>query len=333
MNVLFYGGCHAYVLKNTFESFASEGHNFDYLINFDLIRNNKPFPWGKARGYDVIVFSPIQHADYRTELLKEFCEKHGIKYISYPWMQWNGYFPEAKKGDFLGGVSWMYPTLYDKKNRKYKKNFFIENLHNSNKMLRDFELKHEVDISIYSFIENNFRNKRLFLTPDHPTGFMYRYLVKEISDKFSIDIDMSYWLSAYEPQGGIKLPIRPGVAEALDLNFFDADFENCTAFGDLTMPWSAYLQLYDMKGGEILEAKSTTIIKDRPVTRTELASTEFTVVSAGDIIIFSKEDMPPIEGHIFGTVLLGRKAKYANLSKYSGYLFINHWIEKKIGLV
>ncbi|WP_182913792.1 hypothetical protein [Sphingobium terrigena] len=321
------------MLKNTFESFSLGDHNFDCLINFDLIRKNKPFPWAKARKYDAIVFSPIQHADYRTELLKEFCEKHGIKYISYPWMQWNGYFPEAKKGEFLGGVSWMYPVLYDKKKNNFKNKYFIENLRHSDKLIQDFEIKHEVDIRISNFIENNFRNKRLFLTPDHPTAFMYRYLVNEVADKLSINMDMSYWLSAYEPQGGIKLPIRPGVAEALDLDFVDADFENCTAFGDLTMPWSAYLQLYDMKDGVILEAKSTTIIKDRAVTRTELASTEFTVVSPGDIIIFSTDGMPSIDGHVFGKSLLAKRSKYAKFSNYKGYLFINHWIEKKIGLI
>jgi len=333
LNVLFYGGCHAYVLKNTFNAFAPNGHSFDCLINFDLIRANEPFPWAKMKNFDAIVFSPIQHEDYKTELLKKFCDDHGIKHIAYPWMQWNGYFPAVKKGDFLGGVSWQYPDLYGPKAKPPEKRFILDNLDQSDEILRNFEKRHDVDVVISYFVRNNYRKRRLFLTPDHPTAFMYRYLVREIAEKLGIKLDASYWLSAYEPQAGIKLPIRPGVAEALELDFVDADFENSTAFGNMTLPWSGYVQLYELKGGRVLEAKAATIIKGRPVARAELAPSEFTSVRAGDIIVFEEDSKKSLDGHWHGSVLLGRSTLYSKMSSHRGYLYKDHWREKKVGLI
>lgn len=332
MNVLFYGGCHAYVLKNTFKAFASEDHNFDCLINFDLIRSGKPFPWNKALEYDAIVFSPIKHVDYPTEKLIKFCDKHGIRHISYPWMQWNGYFPDVKKGDFLNGISWMYPNMHED-DGGLSPDRIKENFETSNALLSKFESHHQTDISIYRFVRENFREKRLFLTPDHPTAFLYKHLVRRVADRLDIDLDLSYWLSAHEPQGGIKVPIRPGVAEVLDLDFVDADFENCTAFGTMTFPWLAYVQLYELKAGRIFEAKTTTIIKDHPVDRTKLKPSEMMTISAGDFMVFEAAQQEPEHGHIFGEILLARKSQYSKMTRKSGYVFANHWTEKKIGLI
>jgi len=100
MKVLFYGGCHAPILCQIFKRHATSvtADSFEFLVNFKIIDSGKPFPYSDAKKYSTVVMSPINNqGQWNTEHLLEFCRSNGIKTVVFPWLQWNGYFPEVEK--------------------------------------------------------------------------------------------------------------------------------------------------------------------------------------------------------------------------------------------
>lgn len=89
-----------------------------------------------------------------------------------------------------------------------------------------------VDFKISPYIADNFDKKQLFLTPDHPSTELYKHAVRIIAEAINIRIDPSFYGSNIEIQEGIRTPILPGVAAALNLNFSAADWCNNEFLGD-----------------------------------------------------------------------------------------------------
>ena len=258
MKLLIYGGCHAEALRRIFDKYSLSELTVDTLVNFQIIAEKTPFPYKDLRNFDFILFNPIlNQGEYNTSNIEDHCKRFGIPFLRYPWLQWGGYWPEPKKRNWGENREWgifflkehsaryscqsdrahdesgsferYYESLFEKKSFEHIMEREVEK---TTKQLIFREAEGGVDFSISTHINENFHKKRLFLTPDHPSIELYKYLVKQIAQALNIRIDPSFYSSNIEIQEGIRTPILPGVAAALNLNFSASDWCNKEFLGD-----------------------------------------------------------------------------------------------------
>ncbi|RWX78764.1 hypothetical protein EPK99_09245 [Neorhizobium lilium] len=221
MKIFFYGGCHAQVFARVFREWGS-ADVCDVVVNYELIASNLPFPYERLHNYDAVVFSPINNKDeYNTKYIEDYCNKHGIKSISYPWMQWNGYHPFTEKREFLGLNHW-FPVGHDLEPDQARIEI-VKSAEITTDRLKQHEETNRTNLKISDFILKYYRDTRLFLTPDHPSNVLYRYAVWEISKRLSIDVSHDFYRYEQLLQPEIILPIQPAVSAALDLRFEASD--------------------------------------------------------------------------------------------------------------
>jgi len=258
--VLFYGACHATIFARVYETFCTDfSYSFDRITNYEIISQGIPFPYDRISEWDIVVFSPIlNHAGYETARVIDVCIKNNVKYVCYPHLHWRGYFPYVEEGNFVDMPFWHYPAsvalastsddfeaYVQNFNRPFKEDYHLfENLEFSTHKLQETEKLGECSFTISDFVKIEFRNKRLFLIPGHPTQTLYVETIRRLNEHLNLPLDPSYMYSASEPQDGVKLPIHPDVSERLGLRFQDADFQNNTSlFGSRTITWTDYLRL------------------------------------------------------------------------------------------
>ncbi|RYE40651.1 MAG: hypothetical protein EOP24_40055 [Hyphomicrobiales bacterium] len=183
---------------------------------------------------DAVVYSPIRNkGEWNTSHLEERCRQLGIKTVTYPWLQWNGYFTNVAKPENLPPHLWCLAGLID----LLEEGASLEQLlHEAEDGARfkdaagpysDYSFselrKHEadIDIKISGFIEQEFRNQRLFLTPDHPTSAMYAWVCTQIADRLGVGIAFDVGPAQLHKD---VYPILPSIAAALGLNFSSTEF-------------------------------------------------------------------------------------------------------------
>jgi hypothetical protein len=257
MRVLFYGGCHAAALRKIFDRYAPEIEHVDHLTNFRLIQAKAPFPYSSLNRFDWVVFNPILNKqDYNTTNLREYCRGHGIRCISYPWLQWGGYFPGVTKTPPPWYSGWWISGLDVVAEKAGSFDAFCDAVLHGNALAEDAlsrldatttflrRLESHADLSVVPFILDNFRDQRLFLTPDHANTALYKHLVWQIADALSCRIDESFYHSTREVQEGITMPILPSVGRALGLKFPAGDFENTFVLGHRVFSLVEFLKLH-----------------------------------------------------------------------------------------
>lgn len=98
------------------------------------------------------------------------------------------------------------------------------------------------DIKCAEYIEKNYKSKRLFYEPEHPTNIMFEYICRNlldllgISDLIHTDVNLGYY----------ETPIYPEVRNALDLTF-DTEmvrFENDERRLDVICSHEEYIKQY-----------------------------------------------------------------------------------------
>jgi hypothetical protein len=277
MRVLFYGGCHAAAFRKIFDRFAIGVEHVDHLTNFRLIRANEPMPYEKikAAGFDWIIFNPIRNKEsYNTSHLEEFCRRNGIRFLRFPWLQWEGYFPTMKKAAPSWYSGWWCSGLDDLAEKSSSFEEFrdavlygkalaseaVKHIEVTTEFMR--RLEEGADLKVLPYILENYQTERLFLTPDHATTRLYQFLVRRIAEAIGCQIDESFYYSTTEIQAGISLPVLPSVGRALGLNFAAADFSNNLILGSSTLPLADYLKLHFYKGDiRLATARHTTRLR------------------------------------------------------------------------
>lgn len=344
--VLFYGACHATIFARIFEQFCTDfSYSFDVITNYQIIHQGIPFPYERIGEWDIVVFSPIfNYAEYETTLLKKACDKSNVRYICYPYLDWRGYFPYMKDAYFINMRLWHYPqsialartapdfpSYSEEFNKLFRDDDYIfKNLESSTEHLRENEKLGGCDFIISDYILNEYRNKRLFLIPAHPTQVLYVETIKRLNEILRIPIDPAYFYSTAEPQEGVKVPIHPELSLRLGLNFQDADFQNNTSsFATRNIPWSDYLKLAygSGRGSTMWEASSATAIKRVLQSSDSLDGDKYIRVPKGTILqAFAKptEDFLHLEVDITWTDPLLRQ-KLMNWN--SVYIYKEHWQE------
>jgi Polysaccharide biosynthesis enzyme WcbI len=257
MKLLIYGGCHASAIKFILDKYSLCDVVVDTLVNYRLISTREPFPFDRLLQYDFVLFNPIlNRAEYNTTLVEDHCRAKGIRFFKYPWLQWGGYWPLPKKRTWGSNAEWAlfhqreqaekfaqkfsalgaqqqfeayYESLFE--GAQYQ-SLMEQEVEKTTRQLQSREKEEGVDIKISDYILENYREKQLFLTPDHPTVELYKFVVPHIASALGISLDPSFASSRVEIQEGIRTPILPGVADALGLAFHAADWGNDEFLGD-----------------------------------------------------------------------------------------------------
>ena len=260
--VLLYGGCHALILRDLLTMYFADRVVATLLVNFEMIRSGKPFPYEELRNYDVVFYSPIENkGEYNTVHLAEACRAIGVDAICYPWMEWHGYCPGATKGDFKKRFQWRYPALVeaaagfgsfpafvDWAIDAFPDDATIDNcLARSTAMLRLSEERHDMPVRISDFIVERHRHSRLFLISDHPSLALYLHVLRQMLALIGIEGSGPCARLAQheeEPQWRWRTPIFPRVAARLDLRFCDTRWVDDEIVPKRSLDLRSYLLLY-----------------------------------------------------------------------------------------
>lgn len=269
--VLLYGGCHALVLRDLLTTYFGDRVAATLLVNFELIRKGAPFPYEELRGYDIVVYSPIENkGEYNTDHLVEACRATGVEAICFPWLEWHGYCPGATKGEFKNRFQWRYPALIEAASAFASFEAFVDwaieafpddatieaAFVASTAMLRSAEDRHDMPIRVSGFILEHHRQSRLFLISDHPSLSLYLHVLRQLLALIGIVDDGLVCertaRSAQEPQWRWRTPILPRVARRLALRFADMDWIDDEIVPGRTLDLRSYLLLYYHRGSVIL---------------------------------------------------------------------------------
>lgn len=231
MKVLFYGGCHAEVLCDIFNKYCTTDFTGALITNYRLIERGEAFPYESLPDYDAVLFSPILNkGDYNTAHLREACAARQLKTICYPWLQWNGYYPGLRKYAEQG---WAYELLAERAKafsdfEAYKawvmQDPFTEAeilamSEQSLLRLREVETSEGISLRLSDLVEAHATSQRLFLTPDHPTLFVYKRLARDIARQLGVALADEFYDSVRELHPDQFVPILPAVERALGLGF------------------------------------------------------------------------------------------------------------------
>jgi len=337
MNVLFYGGCHAQVLHRIFsECFTSEISS-ELLINYKLIAELDGFPYEKLEGVDVVVYSPIVSKEHwNTIHLEKFCRENNIKTISYPWLEWHGYFPECSKGSFLGGRTWIYKKLEVLAKSIRTFDSFIravldvetiahENLEKTTGKLKHQEESCKLDVVVTDFIMKNYQEKRLFLLPDHPTKVLYEYVATAIADRLGLTFSSEFFQSMAEPQAGDEIPILPIVKKELGLRFEGERFANKEILKTAKIfSFTEYAEIFFFANKDFKFFSSTrpTFIKQELAYSADISSNRKMEVGTGTLIMASH-----VELHSDGHFILTNRQRSEEEVVSPFYIYSEHWSE------
>ena len=257
MKILFYGGCHAASLKQIFERWVPNVTKCNSLTNYQLIRTKQPVPYSDFEKYDVIIFNPIRNKEhYNTLYLEEYLSSKRIKYLKYPWIQWNGYFPNYSNisvgnwyqgwwpnnlKDLLGENSEFLSAGNALKLSDICEQRVLESFNETT--LRLTKNEHDCDLQLANFILENYQDYRLFLTPNHPSSHIYKYLSSEIAKLLDLTIDPAFFEIDDELQAGSSLPVLPFVKKILGLKFPSGCFTNKFVFNSSSLSVNEYVSL------------------------------------------------------------------------------------------
>jgi hypothetical protein len=240
--------------------FGKDVESVAHLTNFRLIRDRIPVPYEDFKGFDWVIFNPILNKEaYNTAHLEAFLKANGVRFLKYPWLQWEGYFPKFEKAIFPWYTGWWPGNLdtlpgtgedFDRfRGAIFRGEALVEqaqeHLDMTNRFLRRLEA--DVDLPISDYIQANYRQRRLFRTPDHPATPIYQYLVRMIESAIGCRVDESFHETAQEVQQGLQLPILPYVARALNLEFRSGDFEAVSLTGPNTIRLGDWMNLHFYK--------------------------------------------------------------------------------------
>jgi hypothetical protein len=218
--VTFYGSCQMTALAHMFAS----SHEIHCITNWTYILSGEELPaflWES----DVLVHQVYHgtgvNAPYSTEAVLEqlLHKKPWIITVSVPFMLFHGYFPHYKPHDPRDVITAEYP--YGKFPCVPPPDIIIteDDVRDRAEVALDGLRRHdaECDVKIAPFVEENWRHRRLFHSPQHPSDEILKHVAQQIADRLG-------WTVEYVGKSKGMLedhlpPVLPHVAEILALEF------------------------------------------------------------------------------------------------------------------
>ena len=261
-----YGNCQAAALAKCLDCISDFKNKYKY-VRLKAVQRNKlsdiNLIESKFSKLDLLIYQHISD-DYKipelaTRRLLNFLPNNAIS-ISIPSLYFNAYFPHLSPYSQLHSIT---NFVHDYNIMAgYVNNIPADRLYNIiksidfysqeevNNFVRQsiFELEKReassnVDIPISQFISKFYKKEKLFNQFNHPTGFIFIFLVSSILKILNISFEDSEMesIKVSDPLGAVFYPIYPSTAYHLDLKFSN-DFTNDKVQGIQDKKYS-YLEL------------------------------------------------------------------------------------------
>lgn len=239
--ILIYAGCHGKIISDFLS--LDKNINISFIQNWEYIRDGIPFPLSELKKCDVFIYSPIYNKDnYNTDkILNEISDFH-IKSISFPWLQWNGYFPFYKQhGGLISNNSYQWWYCSFLKELALKTSSFqdfcykslsddlidhetIKNLANDslNRLSTEGESDSLCCFNLSNLIRSSYTEEQLFLIPDHPSNLIYQKIFYILAHILNIKLSEDHYKFINQSNlfhSDSRVPILPCVSKALNLKF------------------------------------------------------------------------------------------------------------------
>lgn len=284
MKYTIYGNCQAIALAKVMSVNEKFIQRYSFVRLKPVHRMNlnemNSFKKNLISTLDLILAQPVSE-EFRgggfgsKEILKKI--KHAKK-IVYPSMQFYGYFPGMSNFKFKKNVlaqeyikqkiginlndlfhydfilkSYLNNTLVDDVEKLffsidlYSKEFVNNEFLKTMNHLKIKEQEYSVDIRISSYIESNFRDRKLFYTPRHPTSELFVYVASEVFayvGNDTLDEDTKRRMHCKDPLSHISYPIPDSVIRHLGCKFDDKWMKTPLTSLNILEMIKIYYQLY-----------------------------------------------------------------------------------------
>lgn len=203
-NIVYYSNCQ-FMGLNFFLNKTIKNLKSFHIINYQLIKEDKPIPINILQKADIFIYQPIdkKHNIYSTDKTVEnniltHLRSDCIK-ISYPYIYhsslWIFLLPSFADG-FIANYSQINHYVNTEpitklKNKGYSLNKVLQ-MYRDGKIDFEFNNRYEIsikilkekesicDVKVSDFIEKNIRKRKLFFTQNHPTTCVFIHCVNQI---------------------------------------------------------------------------------------------------------------------------------------------------------
>lgn len=204
INIVFYGNCQCHVLSNIFNSIIDKTkYNIKDVSNYKLIKNNDILPEEVFKNADVLIYQPLNgHGKLDSDyIISNIISKNCIT-VSFPYLYFLGYFP-----DYIDledeKLPYQYKGINDiiEKNKNVSKGDLLDIIFNimkggyvsGNEIIDKFnysinklkEKEEKCDLKYSQFIIDNYKDKKLFHSPNHPSNVVLNKLFNDIIIKLN----------------------------------------------------------------------------------------------------------------------------------------------------
>ncbi len=353
-----YGNCQSEFIANLLNKSS-------YIRNKYIICK---FPWiqkiedEKQTGFDINVMNQLSlfihmHVErdnvfgekLSTDAFLKLLNKDCIK-ITIPFSYFNGYFPQYMRNyrndDLRRGeghvpygdkkINDYLEAGYDidgvvtklKSSNLFSQREILDNLNDTIQELQKREKKSDIKIS--DFIIENYKKRRLFYTPSHPTNYLLAEVVGRILDFLGVDRELEEYNDLPE-NDTYEMFIYPCVKKELELEFAADKFVLCKWQGGKKKDLKGYVEEYE----------KFCFPERNPYLATELRNINVSsVLELEEITSFRRMPVVRISGRVLHLALyltmnkLGKgtilKIKKEYAPKYSYILYLYNLTESKI---
>lgn len=169
---------------------AFKNSNIKVLKNYMYINEKRDVPVNELSGADVFIYQPLSEKNgiYSDEhilpLLSSSCVKLSFPYIYNDalWPFYSNYMDPINKLKEQGYSCEEVITMYKNGTIDYN---FDQRMENTLKILDDNEKN--TDIKVLDYIRQNIKEKKLFITQNHPTSTIFIHCVNQILSLLNID--------------------------------------------------------------------------------------------------------------------------------------------------
>lgn len=221
-NILFYGNCQ---LKNIIDILnIHDKFKITYIECYTTILSDLEFD-KILKESDIIIKQPI-HDNYRdmyylsSNYIVNNCKKESIIFLVNN-CHFDFYYFDLKYNKTLNVINYHHTSIIDCINNNcdwkcyeniYVKNTNLKTYHELNIILNNsiselekryidmlqYSKHNTIFISIIDFIKNNYKNKLLFYTFNHPSKYLLQFIAKEIIKGLNIEDTINYDLDPFD---------------------------------------------------------------------------------------------------------------------------------------
>ena len=216
MNVLVYGNCQCKVIssylseqpffKNSLVKYFFVTHPVE-MLDLEFVRKVDIFIYQHVKQSSLISQYPKTSLFHYTPEGLITAMKPSVKFISIPSIYFSALYPNSYSVDEMRPrlpkttkIDWFFNHTFNKKvfdalekneptetianilldSELYTSQFIEKNVVQSLSNLRWREKENKVDIPISDFLEKNYKLKQLSWTTNHPTKFVFNYIIQQI---------------------------------------------------------------------------------------------------------------------------------------------------------